>query len=234
MPSAHGFIVEGQTVQYDYNYLANKPEPELPERSSGDEGKVLTVTDGQGTVGWEEIPEGLPGRNSGDTGKVLAIKDGQGTVGWEDVPEGLPSRNTGDAGKVLTVTDGQGTVGWEEISAGMDAAVYDPTSVVASAGGIVSYVAAHAQGSLTFDNAPTQNSSNPVTSDGVYTAIQALLQQISALASRVSALEQSGEQESGGASVENNMLSLSGASVNDNILALDGTGAEVDDHMINF
>ena len=180
MPNAHGFIVEGQTVQYDYNYLANKPGPELP------------------------------------------------------------SRNNGDAGKVLTVKNSQGTVGWEEISAGMDAAVYDPADAVAAAGGIAAYVVANAQGSLTFDNAPTQNSSNPVTSDGIYTAIQALVQQISALASRVTALEQGGEQgsggeqESGGASVENNMLSISGASVNDNILVLDGAGAEVDDHMINF
>ena len=56
----------------------------------------------------------------------------------------------------------------------MQGETYDPTRSVANAGGIPAYVTAAISGKqdvLTFDNAPTQNSANPVKSGGVYTAL---------------------------------------------------------------
>lgn len=57
---------------------------------------------------------------------------------------------------------------------GMSAEAYDPASAVKTAGGIPTYVAGQLAGyqtALTFDDAPTQNSANPVKSGGVYSAL---------------------------------------------------------------
>lgn len=82
----------------------------------------------------------------------------------------------------FTVTNGQDGTG----SGDMTRAVYDPTSAVADAGGIVAYVAAHAAVytggtgisisnqnviSVDADSTPTSGSAKPVTSGGVYTAL---------------------------------------------------------------
>lgn len=82
----------------------------------------------------------------------------------------------------FTVTNGQDGTG----SGDMTRAVYDPTTAVADAGGIAAYVEAHTKSytngtgisisnqnviSVDADSTPTSGSANPVTSGGVYTAL---------------------------------------------------------------
>ena len=82
----------------------------------------------------------------------------------------------------FTVTNGQDGTG----SGDMTRAVYDPTTAVADAGGIVAYVAAHAAVytggtgisisnqnviSVDADSTPTSGSAKPVTSGGVFTSL---------------------------------------------------------------
>ena len=73
------------------------------------------------------------------------------------------------SGQSFDVMDGSGRSGG---SGDMLASIYDPNNNVAAAGGIEQYIEDNAQGALTFDNIPTQGSTNPVTSGGVYAALQ--------------------------------------------------------------
>lgn len=126
----------------------------------------------------------------------------------------------------------------------MRSGTYDPDNVVARAGGIAEYVAENAQEAMSFDNAPYPYSTNPVTSRGIYLAIQNLVYEIaeikgrlSSLENRVAALEAGGTSGTGtgGATVdEDDLLLLRGAVVEDDYLVLDGTGANEDDGIIEF
>lgn len=142
------------------------------------------------------------------------------------------------SGQTFDVLDGAG-------NGDMTGATYDPDNTVATAGGIAAYVAENAQEALSFDNAPVRNSTNPVTSHGIYTVIQNLLSQIHALEDRVAALEAektgsssgnagSSSGNSGGTVDEDNLLVLECAEVEENYLVFDGTGAEESDGFIEL
>lgn len=142
------------------------------------------------------------------------------------------------SGQTFDVLDGAG-------NGDMTGATYDPDNTVATAGGIAAYVAENAQEALSFDNAPARNSTNPVTSHGIYTVIQNLLSQIHALEDRVEALEAgttgsssgnagSSSGNSGGTVDEDNLLVLECAEVEENYLVFDGTGAEESDGFIEL
>ena len=92
---------------------------ELPEVSSSDNGKVLSVVGGE----WEKanIPSGnLPAVSVEDDGKVLSVVDGE--WGAAPIPNGnLPIVSEADNGKVLGVEDGE----WAVIEGG--SGVVDPT-----------------------------------------------------------------------------------------------------------
>lgn len=72
-------------------------------------------------------------------------------------------------GQSFDVMDGSGGGGGG--SGDMTVAIYDPDNDVAAAGGIPQYVEDHAQSALTFDEAPQANSTNPVKSRGIYSAL---------------------------------------------------------------
>ena len=142
------------------------------------------------------------------------------------------------SGQTFDVLDGAG-------NGDMTGATYDPDNTVATAGGIAAYVAENAQEALSFDNAPARNSTNPVTSHGIYTVIQNLLSQIHALEDRVEALEAgttgsssgnagSSSGNSGGTVDEDNLLVLECAEVEENYLVFVGTGAEESDGFIEL
>ena len=77
-------------------------ESPVPAASSSDEGKVLGVTDAQGTVDWVTDKDTT---YSAGTGLTLT-----GTT--FSVDNAVPSATGSDNGKVLGVTDSQGTLGW--------------------------------------------------------------------------------------------------------------------------
>ncbi len=107
---------------------------------------------------------------------------------------GVPVPLAGEGGTGVTVV-GEGQALWRYLSAygtavrcgfsgtpeewlaslvggdGMREGIYDPDGDVADAGGIPAYLAAAYQTKLLFDDAPTEDSRNPVTSGGVYAAI---------------------------------------------------------------
>lgn len=67
-----------------------------------------------------------------------------------------------------TVTNGQSG----SDSGDMNEADYDPNGDVKAAGGIIAYLVDNYQDKLNFDSTPTENSDNPVTSDGIFTALE--------------------------------------------------------------
>lgn len=89
---------------------------EVPETSSADSGKVLGVTDSEGTLGW--VANGGGSSYTAGTGiditndtisidtTVVATQTDIGNV------RQVPSSTSADNGKVLGVTDSQGTLGW--------------------------------------------------------------------------------------------------------------------------
>lgn len=85
------------------DWADDKFQPKLPEISATDNGKVLSVVEGQ----WEptELQGELPEVTSADNGKVLAVVAGE----WEkaEAPDGLPPVQSADNGKVLTVVEGE-------------------------------------------------------------------------------------------------------------------------------
>ena len=120
----------------------------------------------------------------------------------------------------------------------MMASTYDPNNAVARSGGIAAYVAANAQEAMAFDSTPTRYSTNPVTSHGIYTAIQQLISRINTLEERIAELESGSAGKTTGdnneSSVEDNILNLTGASVENYILLLDGSGARVADDTVEL
>lgn len=89
----------------------NRP---VPAAQSADNGKVLSVTDSSGSIGWANVnvPSELPSYTSGDRGKVLSVKQtspgsSSSTVYWATtIPGGqtLGSESASAAGSTLSVT----------------------------------------------------------------------------------------------------------------------------------
>lgn len=110
----HGFKIGSSEYQYDYDYLANKPEG-IPvyDTSGEDNGKSLVVYDN--ALEWQEI-ERLPDYTSGDQNKVLVVADSSldplsGGVDWVS-PEDLnilPNYSAYDSNKVLGLVEGEST-----------------------------------------------------------------------------------------------------------------------------
>ena len=186
-----------------------------PKGEKGDTGQTGPKGD-NGTQG----PRGNDGYSPGVT--VATITGGHRvTITDRDHP----------SGQTFDVLDGAG-------NGDMTGATYDPDNTVARSGGIAAYVAENAQEALSFDNAPALDSTNPVTSHGIYTVIQNLLSQIHALENRVAALEGgnagSSSGDSGGTVDEDNLLVLELAEVEENYLVFDGNGAEESDGFIEL
>lgn len=122
---------------------------------------------------------------SGQTFDILDGSDGNDGTDGSDGTDGVSPTVTIAAitgGHRVTITDadhpsGQsfdvmdGSGGGSGGSGDMTAALYDPNNDVAAAGGIPAYVEDHAQTALTFDEAPQANSTNPVKSRGIYSAL---------------------------------------------------------------
>lgn len=103
------------------------------------------------------------GKN-GDDGRGIVSIQKTATVGLVDT---YTITYTDGTTSTFDVTNGQNGSG----SGDMMASTYDPNGTVASAGGIPAYVTnaiSGKQDTLTFDNAPTSGSNNPVKSDGIY------------------------------------------------------------------
>ena len=114
----------------------------------------------------------------------IAVKQGYaGTEEeWLASLRGEPGVSTGvtvtaiPGGHRVTVTDAEhpGGQSFDVLDGDMLGEHYDPTLAVAAAGGIPAYVAGAVSGkqdALTFDEAPTPSSDNPVKSGGVYSAL---------------------------------------------------------------
>lgn len=106
----------------------------------------------------------LPRSPQGETGNGIDRIEKTSTSGLVDT---YTIYYTNGTTTTYTVTNGQSGSG----SGDMNESDYDPTGAVKSAGGIIAYLVANYQGKLTFDVTPTQGSSNPVTSDGIFAAL---------------------------------------------------------------
>ena len=206
--------------------------------------EALTVARNSGDFKGEQGPKGEKGEK-GDTGQPgpKGENGAQGPRGNDgNSPVVLVTTTSG--GHRVTITDSEHPGGqtfdvMDGVGNGdMTGATYDPDNTVARSGGIAAYVAENAQEALSFDNTPARDSTNPVTSHGIYTVIQNLLTQIHMLEDRVSALEaengSSSLGNSGGTVDGDNLLVLERAEVEDNFLVLDGTGAEISDEFIEL
>ena len=113
---------------------------------------------------------------SGETGLELSIGDGK-SLGLRDVEDGVISH----APTPEDIDDNEiATVGWvrdalldllQEVT---DAEPTEGSDKFVDSGGIYTWVTNLFQKKLTFDNTPINGSTNPVTSDGIYDAIEAI------------------------------------------------------------
>lgn len=128
-------------------------------------GHRVTITDADHTTGQSfDIMDGADGDDGNDgvspSVSISSITGGHRvTITDAQHPQG----------QSFDVMDGSGGGGGG--SGDMQASIYDPDNDVAAAGGIPDYVSQHAQQALTFDEAPLANSTNPVKSRGIYTAL---------------------------------------------------------------
>ena len=107
----------------------------------------------------------LPRSPQGETGNGIDRIAKTGTSGLVDT---YTIYYTNGTTTTYTVTNGQSGSG----SGDMNASDYDPNGDVRAAGGIIAYLVDNYQDKLNFDATPTQNSDNPVTSDGIFTALE--------------------------------------------------------------
>lgn len=82
----------------------------LPESTTSDSGKVLTVGD-DGSAMWSTPASGLPDVTTSDNNKVLKVVNGIWTTAEETTE--LPDVTTSDNGKILSVTE-NGSIAWKE------------------------------------------------------------------------------------------------------------------------
>ena len=165
------------------------PGPQGPKGSKGDSGDTGPKGD-KGDTG-PAGPQGEKGEK-GDTGEK-GPKGDQGDTGPAG-PQGEKGEkgDPGDdgisptvtitdieTGHRVTITDRDHPQGQSfDVADGggdMCSDAYDPDGAVMSAGGIPAYVddaLEDVQGLLTFDDTPTEGSENPVTSDGIYHALE--------------------------------------------------------------
>lgn len=117
MPNGiHGFKVGNQTVKYDYQYLENLPEAELPVYGENEYGKALFVNDSSSYLEWRYLPSELPDYTSNEEGKVLTVRvdtNNNPILVWERPAWPLSSGYEGDGTGVL-VTDSTGGDRWED------------------------------------------------------------------------------------------------------------------------
>lgn len=124
---------------------------------------TYTITFNDSTTTTFQVTNGKNGVD-GDDGRGIVTIEKTATVGLVDT---YTITYTDGTTSTFTVTNGQNGSG----SGDMMASIYDPNGTVATDGGIVAYVTSAISGkqdSLTFDNAPTANSTNPVYSGGVF------------------------------------------------------------------
>ena len=111
MPSnIHGFKIGSSEYQYDYDYLANKPEA-MPvyDTTGSDDGKVLTINSSH-ELEWGEV---FPDYSSKEQGTILTVVDpsvspSEGGIDWLSPEELniLPEYDPYDTNKVLGLVDG--------------------------------------------------------------------------------------------------------------------------------
>lgn len=80
----------------------------IPECTTSDNGKVLTVSDG--SAAWVTPASGLPTVSSSNNGKVLKVVNGVWTVADDSDTRELPSVTSNDDNKVLKVVNGAWSV----------------------------------------------------------------------------------------------------------------------------
>ena len=138
--SASGGLVTVSAVDTTYSFSGGLTENNgtvtvdrpVPATSSGDSGKVLGVTDQNGSLGWVNQSSASFPSMTGNAGKVLKVNQGATGVEWADdedttysfsggltenngtvtVDRPVPATSSVDSGKVLGVTDQNGTLGW--------------------------------------------------------------------------------------------------------------------------
>lgn len=124
---------------------------------------TYTVTFNDGTTTTFNVTNGRDGTD-GDDGRGIASIAKTATAGLVDTYTITYTDGTTSTFNVTNGRDGQG-------AGDMLKSDYDPQGAVESAGGITAYVTSAISGkqdTLTFDNAPTANSDNPVKSNGIY------------------------------------------------------------------
>lgn len=146
------------------------------ERVSG--GTQMSVTDVDGTQK-VVIPDGAPGQD-GEPGQDGA----PGQDGFS--PSASVSKSGGTA--TITITDKDGTTTASVTDVTVDSAL-SGSSTNPVQNKVVKAALDGKQGTLVFDNTPTQYSSNPVTSHGIYSKIKLVADEVSSNSSAIVGLQ---------------------------------------------